>query len=285
MNSNIKKSQFIKYSRSLVPEILGLSFGLFIVGIYFFLIYLLSTEPVIKLSDYLQILVLVVISSTLIVAIWVQRKKEKLDESDIYLKNSIDLINKAFLLLSDNKNGITNSRVTWATAARLLTRAETLALKITLPSHKTIYDSEHDFQRHRFQDILKINNNPLPPEFFCGKGYVAGSLGQSAYSTLSQPEGANWIPVQIVAIIYRFSTFPEHYDDPLSDSDKFTNKELERLWLFNHRGLCDYVTFRHNYTYISDRVFRIRGVDRETETNATTIDTQMKSLSGIVDDE
>ncbi len=274
----------LKNAKSLAPEMLGISFGLLAVGFALYLGYLFTLEPLIKLSDYIQILVLVVILSALIVSIWVQQKKERLDESNIYLINSIELINKAYSLLKKEDNTITSSRVSWVTSARLLKRAQTLALKISLSSHKIIYESEHDFQRHRFHDLLKIEEQPIPAEFFCGDGFVIGSIGKSAYSTLTKSEGANWIPPRVIAEIYRFSTFPKEYEDPLEESSKFSNIELERLWMFNDRGVCDYITFRNNYNFVSEKVFKIKGVNKASEVDAETIDQQMRSLSGIVYD-
>jgi len=284
MNDRKKESSFIKDSYSIAPLIIGLLFALFAIGVSIYLGHLLTIEPIIKITDYVQILVLLSITGALVVSIWVQRKKENLDESDIYLKNSIDLINKAYSVLKKSDGTITNSRVSWVTAARLITRVESLAGNISLQSHKIIYESEHDFQRHQFYDLLKFNGKPIPAEFFCGVGYVSGSIGRSAYSTLSKSQGANWIPSKIVAVIYRFSTFPDHYEDPLNDSVKFTNRELGKLWLFNEIGVCDYITFREYFNYVSGVVYRFKGVDKAEKVDAPEIDNQMGSLSGVVDD-
>lgn len=284
MNNRERESSFIKDSSSIAPLILGLVFALFAVGVSFYLGHLLIIEPIIKVTDYVQILVLLVITGALVVSILVQRKKENLDESNIYLKSSIDLINKAYSVLRKSDGTITSSRVSWVTAARLITRAQSLAVNILLQSHKIIYESEHDFQRHRFHDLLKINGKSMPVEFFCGMGYLSGSIGRSAYGTLSKSQGVNWIPSRIVAVIYRFSTFPDQYEDPLNDSVKLTNRELERLWMFNERGACDYLTFREYFTYVSGGIYRVKGVKEAVKVNASEIDDQMVSLSGIVDD-
>ncbi|SFU78220.1 hypothetical protein [Halomonas korlensis] len=258
---------------------LGLLAGCIFVALAIYLGYLLAQPPGIKTSDYIQILVLVVITMTLCVSLYVQKHKEKHDESQIYLEKSIDLIKKAYDVLNGQGDGLTSERVAWVTAARLIKRADELSAEIGLRSHRNIFQSEHDYQRHRFGHLLKVNDRPLPTEFFLGKGHVPGSIGKSAENTISG-KGSSWIPLTVVSEIYRFRAFPEHYEDPLENTARLSNRELERLWLFDDKGVHDYFIFRKHFSCVNTSVYEIERKEGGEKVAADEIDQKMASLSG-----
>lgn len=262
------------------PTIIGILFGLLLVFCALFLAKLLASASVINLSDFIQLFVLIVITSTLCVSIYVQRQKEQFDESQALLDRAIDLINKAYDVLSSGNESVTTDRVAWVTAARLLTRSSALSSRIKLKWHREIYESEHDFQRHRFGDLLKIDGKPLSVEFFFGTGYVSGSIGDSAYKTLTNT-GANWLPVRIVSTIFQFVSFPKDYVDPLDSSRIFNKEELDRLWLFDEQGVHGYVVFRKHFATVGKKVFRTNGLEKAVEVSPSEINTIMASLSGL----
>lgn len=152
--------------------------------------------------------------------------------------------------------------------------------RLTLPSHKAIFESEHDYQRHRFGDLLKVNGSTLPTEFFLGKGHVPGSIGRSAYHTISM-KGRSWIPKEALSVVYRFRVFPEGYDDPLMGTVPLTSGELDRLWLFDEKGVYDYFVFCHYFAATNSSVFRIKGSAGPSPVSFADIDNEMSSLSGI----
>ncbi len=262
------------------PTIIGILFGLLLVFCALFLAKLLASASVINLSDFIQLFVLIVITSTLCVSIYVQRQKEQSDESQALLDRAIDLINKAYDVLSSGNESVTTDRVAWVTAARLLTRSSALSSRIKLKWHREIYESEHDFQRHRFGDLLKIDGKPLSVEFFFGTGYVSGSIGDSAYKTLTNT-GANWLPVRIVSTIFQFVSFPKDYVDPLDSSRIFNKEELDRLWLFDEQGVHGYVVFRKHFATVGKKVFCTNGLEKAVEVSPSEINTKMASLSGL----
>lgn len=276
--SNLTR-QIGKDMKELSPTIIGIFFGLLSIGCALYLGKLLTSTSAIQLSDYIQLVVLIVIASTLAVSIYVQAKKEMLDESQAFLDSSIDLINKAYDVLVLNDSSVTTDRVAWVTAARLLTRASALSLKIKLKWHREIFESEHDFQRHRFGGLLKVDGKPLPMEFFFGIGHVVGSVGDSAYETLTS-NGANWLPVRIVSTIYQFKSFPQDYVDPLDSSRVLNSGEMDRLWLFEERGIHDYLVFRSNFISVNKKVYRNDGVTKSKEVSPAEINSIMPSLSG-----
>ncbi|MEX0739047.1 MAG: hypothetical protein WD071_06880 [Pseudohongiella sp.] len=239
-----------------------------------------SSEPYISIGEYLQFLVLVVVASALCVSIYVQYHKEMHSDSQIFLDKSIDLINKAYDVLNGNGAGLTCERISWVTAARLLKRAEELSNRLSIPSHKAIYESEHDYQRHRFGSLLKVNGSPIPTEFFLGAGYVPGSIGDSALNTISS-KGSAWIPKEALSVVYRFRVFPEDYEDPLMKTKLLTSKELDRLWLFDDKGVHDYFVFRHYFAATNDSVYRIKSGNNSVKFSATDINNEMSRLSGV----
>ncbi|MCG5529071.1 MULTISPECIES: hypothetical protein [Halorhodospira] len=266
----------------LVPTIqyaLGVVCGVVLVGLSIYLGKLLTSEPALGVGDYIQLMVLVVVGSALCVSIYVQFYKEKQVDSQVSLDKSIDLIKKAYDVLNSNGAGLTCERVSWVTAARLLKRAESLSNRLTLPSHKAIYESEHDYQRHRFGDLLKVNGSPLPTEFFLGKGYTPGSIGSSAYNTISM-KGSSWIPKEALSVVYRFRVFPEGYDDPLMGTAVLTSGELDRLWLFDDKGVHDYFVFRHYFSATNSSVFRTKAASGSIKVSPADIDNEMSRLSG-----
>ena len=245
----------------------------------------MNSEPKIDFADYIQLLILIFISGTMFVAIWTQNKREEWEQSSAYLERSIELMGRAFEVLSGANDYPKNDRISWVTAARLLQRAESISLSISVYSHQEIYESEKDYQRHRFNELLTIEGKSLPPEFFTGKSMVVGDLGRSAAGDGSGRVGNEWIPTRIVSVIYRFKLYPDNYDDPLERSSDLTQRELEKLWLFEHKGVVDYFSFRRQFFPAVSKVF-MRTEGQETrEVTAEDINQYMPSLSGFYDNE
>lgn len=260
---------------------LGVLTGIVAMALGFYLFYLLTVEPIIQLADYLNFLTFLGIWGTLGFYFFSHRKKEQRDDSQIYVETSIDLINKAYEILNSQGRGLTTDRVSWVSAARLISRAMDLSRKIPSEPHRKIFASEHDHQRHRFGDLLTINGKALPTEFFLGNGYIPESIGESACLTTTE-----WIPPQIVAVIYRFRLFPEGYKDAIETSERLSRKELERLWIFDEEGAHDYFVFRHYFRRAPGNVvYKVRDVPKPTIVSAETIDNDMLQLSGRYIDE
>lgn len=274
------KNTYLHQAHKLVPDVLAVITSAFSIGIIACFCNLLTEAPKITLADRIQILILISIAGTMFVAIRSQHRNEMFNDSTIFLNNAISLIEKAKDVLLTPDGTLTNKRVNWVTAARLLTSAEKIAQQISVDAHKTIYVAERDYQRHVFTDFLKINNNPLEASFFCGAPTTTSmQIGEAVYNSSQEPNGGNWIPTRIIAVIYRFSQFPEGYEDPLDTSNNLTSIELERLWLFNQKGVCDYITFRGNFVPIGSNLYQITG-DHHQNVSADQITDQMQILSG-----
>ena len=248
-----------------------------VMAIVSYLIHLLHSEPTIKVSDYIQLLILAVIAGTLFISWRNQYKKDQLYESEIYLQKTISLIEKAYNVIKNDDGFPSNDRIAWVTSARLITRALNLSSKIILESHKEIFISEHDYYRHMFSDLLKIDGEPLPASFFCGSTHISTSLGEAAFNSSSTKNvGDNWIPTRIVSEIYRFKSYPNNYSDPLNNSMDLSREEREKLSFTDEDGVSDYFIFRDNFIPIIDKVYP-RG--DKTAVTKEAIDTKMELLS------
>lgn len=221
--------------------------------------YLIKQTPKVSAADYIQILIFVTIALTLIFAIYAQVKNSQNTDSAAYLNTSIELLNKAYVVLSDGAGGVRCDRITWVTAARLLSRSEIIAKNISVDSHRDIFNSEKDYQRHRLNQLLSIDGKPLPIEFFFGSGYINGDIGASAYATLENGE-IEWIPTNIVSQVYRFKEYPRDYNDPLDGSTAYNEAELQsNISLSDQDGVCGYIRIReHLLPTDYKKVFQLR---------------------------
>ena len=272
------------FDKSTFQYFLGVIAGLLVSAMAIYLGYLLISAPKISVSDYIQMLILVFISGTMFVSIWSQKKKDEREVSEDYLNRSTVLMNRAYEVLCSESACPNNNRISWVTAARLLQTADDLSKRISMASHKDIFLSEHDYQRHRFNELLSSNGESLPTEFFLGGSIVSGDLGKSAFNCELEKLGTDWIPTKIVSVIYRFKSYPINYNDPLKSATDLTTDELDSLWLLDSKGVCDYFTFRNNFVPVMSKIFQTFENENENsrEVTESEINSAMASLSGVV---
>ncbi|RIA31604.1 hypothetical protein DFO61_2328 [Ectopseudomonas oleovorans] len=273
---------YLTEAKKIVPDIAGILIALASLAFVFYFGKLLNSNHTIPLSDYIQLLILIFIAGTMGTAIWGHIKNSEFSRSAAYLENSIELINRARNVLKTTEGTLTNNRVSWVTAARLITRAQHISSKISVQAHQEIFEAEHDYQRHTFGNFLKHKNKPLSEAFFCGAEFSGLSIGE-AINHPSQGNGSEkWIPTRIISVIYRFFQYPQNYEDPLESSIEFENHEIQRLWNFGERGVCDYVTFRKHFRRIGNNTIQLSN-GKKVRDNMTTndINQAMLSLSGL----
>ncbi|PFG54596.1 hypothetical protein ATG98_3864 [Marinobacter sp. LV10R520-4] len=271
---DMDSERYFEQAHKLVPDVVAILTGFLGIGFAFYLGKLLILEPVIELGDYIQLLILFFIALTAWVSMRAYRKNAEFEQSAAYLDNAIDLVNRARDVLTEKrpdrltlkassgmdaefgaakiaiqkkKTKVTNDRISWVTAARLITRAEIVASKISVEAHKLIFEAEHDYQRHIFNDFLKYNGVPLPASFFVGTDSPEKTLGNAACDSIHDVGAGSWIPARIVSVIYRFFQYPEPYIDPLDASSDLTEREKVLLSLTQQRGAHDYLAFRERF--------------------------------------
>jgi hypothetical protein len=275
------ESNIASYFRQ-VHKLFPYAFGSFILG--FFICIIFYMKKLLLTPDFIQVLILFFIAGTMCVGIWVQRRNEAFAQSREFLENALSLINKAKDVLKGPDGSPTNDRISWVTAARLLTRAQNIARLITAKPHLIIYEAEHDYQRHCFGDLLRHNRELLSASFFCGAQNPRMPIGHAVYDPSQKPYGQKWIPPRIVAVVYRFFQYPERYEDPLEESVEMSPEEIERLWLFDQKGVCDYLTFRNHFIPVGSKIRQtnINGGPSQ-EVSAIEITQQMNLLSELVE--
>ncbi len=272
----------LKQAEKLVPDMAGILLALASIAFITYFGKLLNSTPEIELNDYIQILILIFIAGTMVAAIWAHIKNSESSRSAAYLEKSIEFINRARSVLTTANGEITNDRVSWVTAARLITRAQHISSAISVEAHQRIFEAEHDYQRHIFGNFLKHNNQSLSDAFFCGAEFSGLSIGEAIHHSSQGNNGEKWIPTRIIAVIYRFFQYPQNYEDPLDSSTELTNKEIERLWLFEQKGVCDYVTFRKHFKCIGGNVMQFRNGKKINERmTADQVNCVISSLSGL----
>lgn len=234
------------------------------------------------LADCIQIVIMLFIAGTMIVAMVSHAHGKSYLHSETNLERALSLINRAaeVIIVGDQ---LTNDRVAWVTCARLLTRAEDLSRKITTETHRLIFEGERDFWRHKFRDLLRPGGNDLRGSFFCG-GKLGETIGEAVAGGDGPDAGKKWIPPQIINVIYVFMSFPEGYEDPLRASDTFGKKERDRLAMLGYEGVHDYLVFRKNFTAIGNKVLK-KGAYKAGAVSAENIDEQIFSDSFYLDED
>jgi hypothetical protein len=281
------QSNYFKEAQKLVPDFLGVLLAIISISIVWGLAFLIASTSKIALSDYIQLAIFVFIAGTMFVGIWTHRRNEEFRRSETFLSNAVELINRARSVLTTKDGELTNNRVCWVTAARLLTRALQISAQISNDAHQKIFEAEHDYHRHDFGNLFMPNGQQLPASFFVGASNISLSLGNVIHSasTSGNEISAGWIPPRVIAVVYRFFQYPEGYEDPLNTSEELTRLEKNRLWLFKHHGVCDYLTFRKHFVPVGTQVFKINtSSGKNTLVASTQIDLEMASLSGLEED-
>lgn len=281
METAINDTSYFGQAQKLVPDVFGVLVAF--IGVFLTLYFgrILMNEPKVNLADYILFLTLLFIAGTMVVAIWSQKRNEDFRRSSAYLENAISLITQAREVLESN-GSLTNDRISWVTAARLLIRAQHIASLITFDAHKQIFEAEHDYQRHIFGLLMKYNDKPLPAAFFCGVDDWSLTIGNAVYHPSQEKNGAKWIPTRIISVVYRFFQYPEGYEDPLDSSDLLNNKELHRLWIFKEYGVCDYFTFRKHFLPMGGEVRSVSNTS--VAATATEIDLEISHLFDLDDE-
>jgi len=159
------------------------------------------------------------------------RKKESVSET--YLNNSITLLERAYLVLSDlDDTGLPkNKRINWLASARFLKAGESLSGLITEDAHKRIYKEHLEYWRARLHDLImpsQLGNVGFTPNYFAER---AEHL--LAYSGRTRPP----LALRSVALLYRFVRWPRDYEDPLKGESSFTLEEIEKMNSFGPKGL------------------------------------------------
>lgn len=196
--------------------------------------------------------------------------------SKIFLEQAKQSLEQAFDLLK----GLTQDRVKWIRAARLISEAEALGASITSDDYRRVYALAAAQIRHLFYEALMVTNEKgeqvaLPAAFFFGladwrtnREMINDQAIDAAPQTTVRgvtpgvpvPEvGGLGVAAESIIVVYEFIRFPEGYDDPLDKIDIDTWSS----WPSKHgvaQGAYRYLQHRSQYILIGNQM-----LDRETK--------------------
>lgn len=253
--------------------------GICFVAYLIFLGVRIKSEQPLSITDALHSITIFILAITLVWSICHQRQKERFEQSEILLRSTLGLIDKAYDVLANPSGGPTADRIAWVTAARLLKRSVLLSEQISNEAHRKIFESERDFQRHQFGKLLRPGGKELPLEFFFGVGHICGDVGRSATSTVTVDD-VKWIPLAVIEAIYSFKEFPDGYQDSLDSKSRLTRRQLEKAWVLGERGVYDYHVFRDHYIPVGNSVIAKKGPKKDQKMTEQEINHEISSFSG-----
>ena len=229
-----------------------------------------SHSSQITTADYIQTFILVTLTVTLIVSVRNQKKNETYIESKEYLERSVELAEKAYSILRKEDGKLTNNRVSWVSAARLIQRSLFLSTLISLKAHQDIYEAERDFHRHKFLKLLSLDQSGNIFTFYTGENIH--KYMHSHQSDFPVGSDQDMIPIVIMSTICRFATFPEGYEDPLEVTENLNHEELEKLYISGSKGLVKYFLFRKYFTVNDDQLItKLPGGNEYRTVNASEV--------------
>jgi hypothetical protein len=149
--------------------------------------------------------------------------------SEEYLENATDLLSKSYEILDTTKDerGVPkNNRINWLTAARLIRTSESIAELLTEESHKRIWQEKKEYWRGRLRDLIYPNRDGFPQTYFAEKPELMIGWSNDDQEPLSEKS---------LVVLYRFIQW--QIKDPLSNEDKFSDKEIEEMATFGPKQL------------------------------------------------
>ncbi|MFI8372724.1 hypothetical protein ACIGCH_01270 [Pseudomonas helleri] len=270
------------FVRDYGPVIAGIFFACLLITFFGLLFLYIERSSGLLVADVIQMIGISFVAGTMLFGVWTYHNTSAFQSSEANLAHSIILIDRAYQLLCLPNGLVTNDRVSWVTSARLLTRALKLGKNIKSEIHSSIFEAEHDFQRHRFTNLLQLEGEPLPGAFFMGaKSKI--SIGQAAEDLSLRRSGLNNIPVGILMVVYKFADFPKEYSDPLSALQKNTHDDVYRIWLKNQRGLGDYYNYWRLFSSSPSGVRSKTLSDKRSYRSAAEIDAALEQHRGRFD--
>lgn len=153
---------------------------------------------------------------------------ESRKDSEHILGSTKELHDFCYHELDPNSEGVpTNRRMNWLAAARFLRASEEMSTSILLASHRKVYLEHREYLRAKLYDLINPEKS-LPEDF-----YAEDHKTFLAYTKRNRPPIAG----SSLAVLYRFTRWPKDYEDPIADTKKFSDDEIENMIKFGPRPL------------------------------------------------
>ena len=142
------------------------------------------------------------IASSAVVAFFLYRATIKRHEnedlyksSDAFLKESKELLEKTYLLFTDNGENTSpprNDRLLWLTTARMIIRYQNIKEKITFKGHIDIIEEHEEYWRFHFFKLLDENTESFSIGYFQPSGDKYNGFNVARNSIAIVFDFANW---------------------------------------------------------------------------------------------
>jgi len=178
------------------------------------------------------------------------RKDRAYEKSRFALESALQSFDEALRVLSDGNN----NRVTWISAARIISRGQHLAKAATEPVHADLLAVQMERYRREFGKVLGFDNPEQGAWFFYGsqmKGHPTDLAAKESTAKIDSPLGTSpaikSLSEKSLRVIYDFAQYPKDYEDPIGEG--FSEAESERpgfnvMW----PGLNEYIKHIREFT-------------------------------------
>ena len=138
-------------------------------------------------------------------------KDDKYRASEIFLNESIKVLERSFEMFTDNRENVSpprNDRLLWLTTARMMLRFKILRSNVSEKEHVEICDEHEEYWRFQFYNLLAANKDNFTKEYYNPNGAIhsGGCIARNS-----------------MAVIFDFSRWNEEVSDPM---DEVNDKEL-----------------------------------------------------------
>ena len=128
-------------------------------------------------------------------------------ESNTFLKEAINNLERAFEIFTDNGTSISpprNDRLLWLTTARMILRFNKLRSRISISEHIDIVDEHEEYWRFQFYKLLDKNKSNFTKTYFNPSG---------------KPHSGDCVARNSMAVIFSFARWKEGAKDPMDAVD------------------------------------------------------------------
>ena len=230
MNSILQKifSYFSPLVREYRDLVLGVLFAILAMAWAFALGILVTGSAELNPSHRIGTLSSVAVAIGVITAIWKLISDQEWRKSEVYLEQSLDLLEKSYSQMHESANQNQGyplaDRLLWLSAARLLLAGQDLGLKISDESHRETYIEYSDYWRIKFRDLLQFHGQRSP-----SFAYFHNDSGDP-------------IARESILVFYRFVQWPKDMPDRLGLVPPISGEEIPNMAISGARETGRFLT-------------------------------------------
>jgi hypothetical protein len=195
------------------------------------------------------------------------RHQDEIQRSQFALDVAKEGVARAYQVLGSDQP---TRRIAWVNAARILLRSTEAARNIKEPDHAASWELHKEEWRIKFVPFLRCS-----PQYYFGLG-TFDQYGESiklddgeikrlleGTNVVTEFEVANYsstslsdkmLQERVIRVIFEFAAFPDSWIDPLKETDRFADAEIQRLDNQDLNGLLGYVKVRRGFRLVDGKV-------------------------------